>query len=171
MQNTNYWNRMASTSEHQRKWYQANRRKALERRHEYYKNNQQEIKERNRLYHLPFLDRINVIKLARGCDHILTHGPRCGERCGYNHCASVLCWHHKDPSSKLFCIANGNRCGRTWTDIEKEIEKCELLCSNCHGEVEDETLQKNGRRRPQRRNGTQPELNNPQLLLDFGQGQ
>ena len=60
-------------------------------------------------------------------------GGRCG-LCGYNKCESALEFHHIDPSSKLFGIGSGDT--RSWESVREELDKCVLLCSNCHKEVE-----------------------------------
>jgi hypothetical protein len=51
------------------------------------------------------------------------------ERCGFNHPAA-LDFHHKDPTQKSFGISANKHIGKE--KILKEIEKCEVLCSNCH---------------------------------------
>jgi hypothetical protein len=51
------------------------------------------------------------------------------EKCGENHPA-VLDFHHLDPSKKEFQIGNGTKKGIE--KMLKEIEKCIILCSNCH---------------------------------------
>lgn len=58
-------------------------------------------------------------------------GGKC-ERCGYNKCLSALEFHHLDPKEKEFSISNKNI--RSIEKYKKEIEKCILLCSNCHRE-------------------------------------
>lgn len=54
--------------------------------------------------------------------------------CGYNKCIQALQFHHRDPLQKEFSIsANGNT--RSWDEIKKELDKCDLLCANCHAET------------------------------------
>ena len=60
-------------------------------------------------------------------------GGKCGI-CGYDKCESALEFHHVDPSSKLFGIGSGDT--RSWEIVKAELDKCVLLCSNCHKEVE-----------------------------------
>lgn len=44
----------------------------------------------------------------------------------------VLDFHHHDPSEKEICVASAVT-GRWAIDrIQREIDKCEVLCSNCH---------------------------------------
>lgn len=53
--------------------------------------------------------------------------------CGYNKCAEALEFHHLDISKKEFGISSGNT--RSWEKIKIELDKCVLLCSNCHKET------------------------------------
>lgn len=52
--------------------------------------------------------------------------------CGYNKCPAALEFHHKDPNEKEFQI--NKRWSMSKEAILKEIDKCVLLCSNCHRE-------------------------------------
>lgn len=54
--------------------------------------------------------------------------------CGYNRCSRALCFHHIDPSTKSFGVS-ANGMTRAWEKTRKELDKCVLLCSNCHMEV------------------------------------
>lgn len=59
-------------------------------------------------------------------------GRKC-QICGYDRSNQALQFHHLDPSKKDFNISNGNT--RSWEAIKQELEKCILLCANCHTEV------------------------------------
>lgn len=60
-------------------------------------------------------------------------GGKC-EICGYKKCIDAFEFHHKDPGQKDFGIASdGITLG--WESVRKEIEKCMLLCANCHREI------------------------------------
>lgn len=61
-------------------------------------------------------------------------GGKC-ERCGYDKCTRALAFHHRDPKEKLFNIS-GNEC-RSWEIVKREVDKCDMLCHNCHAEVEE----------------------------------
>jgi hypothetical protein len=52
--------------------------------------------------------------------------------CGYNKCIDALDFHHVNQSTKKFAI--GGSYNRNWASIKLELDKCELLCSNCHRE-------------------------------------
>lgn len=58
-------------------------------------------------------------------------GGKC-VRCGYSRCNSSMDFHHLDPSQKDFTIG-GNHC-LSWERLKVELDKCILLCKNCHGE-------------------------------------
>lgn len=52
------------------------------------------------------------------------------ERCGFTHPAA-LDFHHKDPKEKRFTIgAEIVNCSKQ--ELLEEIQKCEVICSNCH---------------------------------------
>ena len=60
-------------------------------------------------------------------------GGKC-EICGYSRCPEALEFHHKEVSSKDFGIpAKGYT--RSWARVIEEIEKCVLVCANCHREI------------------------------------
>jgi hypothetical protein len=55
--------------------------------------------------------------------------------CGYNNNHSVLEFHHVNPKDKSFPIAHGIR-NHTNERVADELNKCVLLCANCHKEIE-----------------------------------
>ncbi len=56
------------------------------------------------------------------------------EICGYNKCPEALDFHHKDIKEKEFSIGHAlNICGKE--KIIEEINKCRVLCANCHREL------------------------------------
>jgi hypothetical protein len=61
----------------------------------------------------------------------------CCEICGYDRCIDALEFHHSNFSGKEFSIsAKGYT--RSWAKIKEELDKCSLLCANCHREVHAE---------------------------------
>lgn len=61
----------------------------------------------------------------------------CCSRCGYNKYVGALEFHHLDPTKKDFGICQISL--RQFNDtIKKELDKCIILCSNCHKEVHNE---------------------------------
>jgi hypothetical protein len=56
----------------------------------------------------------------------------CCQVCGYNKNISALEFHHIDPSQKEVGPADLYRI--KWENARKELDKCVILCSNCHRE-------------------------------------
>lgn len=58
-------------------------------------------------------------------------------RCGYSKCLAAFDFHHRDPQEKDVKISDFRK--RKFTDeIKLELDKCDLLCANCHREIHDE---------------------------------
>ncbi|MHC4264307.1 MAG: hypothetical protein ACYSUK_00020 [Planctomycetota bacterium] len=55
--------------------------------------------------------------------------------CGYNTTRYSLHFHHINPSEKLKAI-NKLTAKSSLDTLTSELNKCVLLCANCHGEVE-----------------------------------
>lgn len=56
------------------------------------------------------------------------------EICGYDKSIGALEFHHIDRATKKFEI--GKLTSKTFSDqVKKELDKCMLLCKNCHGEI------------------------------------
>lgn len=60
-------------------------------------------------------------------------GGRC-VLCGYQRCSRSLQFHHLDPSEKDFNIGGKSI---SWEKTKVELDKCVLVCANCHGEIHD----------------------------------
>jgi predicted Zn-ribbon and HTH transcriptional regulator len=61
-------------------------------------------------------------------------GGRC-VRCGYDRYLGALQFHHRNPAEKSFQLSMGGLT-RSLASMRAEAAKCDLLCSNCHAEVE-----------------------------------
>src|SRR4051812_44374644 len=55
--------------------------------------------------------------------------------CGYARTLGGLHFHHRDPAQKAFALSRRG-VTRSLESARAEAEKCVLLCSNCHAEVE-----------------------------------
>lgn len=66
-------------------------------------------------------DFINDIKKTLSCS-----------RCGFSgkDYPKVLDFHHRNPDTKSFELAKG--CVYSFDKIKEEIDKCDVLCANCH---------------------------------------
>jgi len=56
---------------------------------------------------------------------------KCGESKFY-----MLDFHHKDPRKKDFGISAKGNC-HSWKRIKEELDKCILVCKNCHQEIHE----------------------------------
>lgn len=59
-------------------------------------------------------------------------GGQC-KQCGGVFHPSVYDFHHRNPKEKEIGISVIK--GRKWENIQTELDKCDLLCSNCHREI------------------------------------
>jgi len=58
----------------------------------------------------------------------------CCEKCGYDRCIGALEFHHLDPTKKDFAIGSKGYT-RSWDKVKEELDKCVMLCANCHREL------------------------------------
>jgi ribosomal protein L30E len=80
-----------------------------------------------RVIHWRRRTKIKIVEYKGGCCQI----------CGYKTCLKALELHHIDPNQKEFVISGITK---SWNKIKTEIEKCILVCSNCHQEIHHGTL-------------------------------
>ena len=66
-------------------------------------------------------------------------GGKC-KRCGYDKYPEVLDFHHRDPIEKDFQISDK---GWSFERLKKELDKCDLVCKNCHEEIHIELRKMN----------------------------
>lgn len=52
-------------------------------------------------------------------------------RCGFDDHRALI-FHHIDPATKDFAIGQVIRHGFSMASVLDEIDKCEVLCANCH---------------------------------------
>lgn len=90
----------------------------------YYKQNKKKIIDKNKKKKLENRETFYRIKEDLKCS-----------KCGYNKNSSALHFHHIDPKNKTDSITNMIKEGMSHESIINEIEKCEVLCANCHAEV------------------------------------
>ncbi|MCB1713221.1 MAG: hypothetical protein KDH96_12345 [Candidatus Riesia sp.] len=60
-------------------------------------------------------------------------GSKC-QSCGYNKYQGALEFHHRDPKEKDIELSKFSKSPLSDSG-KKELDKCDLLCSNCHREV------------------------------------
>ena len=56
--------------------------------------------------------------------------------CGYDECDEALDFHHANPKDKKFPVNSNNN--RSNSIFAEEVNKCILLCANCHRKVHAE---------------------------------
>lgn len=70
--------------------------------------------------------------VERKASAIAENGGKCTV-CGYDKNTAAMCFHHlKD---KKFPLDTKHFANNSMETIRKELEKCELLCLNCHMEL------------------------------------
>lgn len=75
--------------------------------------------------------RQNKLRIEKKERALAYMGGKCSS-CGYDKCKQALEFHHIDPSTK---DVDGEFRGWSWERIQGELDKCILLCSNCHKEA------------------------------------
>lgn len=87
---------------------------------DHYNKNKEYYLEKNRRCRERSIEWYNEFKKTLEC-------KECGER----H-ISCLEFHHRNPEEKEFCVSLFIRQNISIKRVKEEIEKCDVLCSNCH---------------------------------------
>lgn len=103
-----------------KKYRENNREAILAYQREWYKNNSERQKQFVRNREAKLLQWFREYKEALCCTI-----------CGEDHPA-CLDFHHRDPNEKEMEISTALSYGWSKERILVEIEKCDILCSNCH---------------------------------------
>ena len=121
------------TPEKRREYYLANKDKWKISNQKRYSEKKEELLEYQKVYReanrerITQRDREKIQK--RRLDAIARLGGKCN-MCGNSFPSYVYDFHHKDPTQKDFTI--GENMGVAFDRFYAEVDKCELLCSNCH---------------------------------------
>ncbi len=86
----------------------------------YYQRNKRRIIDRKAAKRKEKQDWFRSFKLTLSC-------IKCGESC-----INCLEFHHKNPETKEYSVGDMISSWLSIEAIKKEIEKCEVLCANCH---------------------------------------
>lgn len=54
--------------------------------------------------------------------------------CGYSKYVGAIDFHHVDSTSKKFGLSM-DQMYRSWETVKKELDKCVIVCANCHREL------------------------------------
>ena len=103
-----------------------NHNKHLKHGREYYLLHKAESRQRGRKY-------VSNIQVERKVILSRLKINGCAIR-GYDKCTQALDFHHVNPEDKKFLI-NMRNLARYDDKIAKELNKCILLCANCHREI------------------------------------
>ncbi len=83
-----------------------------------YHSNKEKWNETTKRNHRKRREKLQELKASLSC-------TKCNEQRHW-----LLDFHHVDPTQKDFQLSQGERYG--WEKVQSEIEKCVVLCSNCH---------------------------------------
>lgn len=75
--------------------------------------------------------------MKRKLEFVELKGGKC-EICGYDKNISALEFHHLDPTLKKFNLDGRILANGKYEDLLEELDKCMLVCSNCHKELHNE---------------------------------
>lgn len=103
-----------------KEWREKNKDKVLEYRRNWYARNRKTEISDNLRRRKESIDWFKDFKSSLEC-------KLCGE-------TEPVCldFHHKDPSAKEFAVTDMPRRGFSKEKILLEIQKCDVLCANCH---------------------------------------
>ena len=105
-----------------KKYYRKHRKRLNKKRRLDYKKSPKKYMEYNKKAKLKKRKWINDYKSRQGCSKCPEKDPRC------------LDFHHIDPTTKSFVI--GERIKLALATIQEEVQKCIVLCANCHRKLE-----------------------------------
>lgn len=88
--------------------------------HAWYLRNKANMLQKQSLRKADFRRQLHLYKLQLKCERCPESEPCC------------LDFHHRDPSQKKFEVANAVSQNRTFKRVMEEIDKCMVLCANCH---------------------------------------
>ena len=101
-----------------KEWYHKNKEKAAEKNKAWRLANAEDVKEKQR--ERKRTNKLKAIAYLGGC---------CGH-CSLVFHPSVYEFHHKDPETKI--KDPSKMLNLSWEKIQQELDKCILLCANCH---------------------------------------
>ncbi len=93
----------------------------VEARKKYYQNNKADYLERNTRKAAVMGKFLNELKSVPCMD------------CGVRYPPYVMDFDHRVPADKLFSLSDLRRHG-SWPKLFIEVDKCDIVCSNCHRE-------------------------------------
>lgn len=113
-------------SKQKQKWYYKNREKILEKSKKYNQDNKAKIQNRKKKYYENWIE---ILKKLLDCEII-----KCQE-CGFDKYFKSIDFHHRNPKEKTHSISTimkNKPTAKRIKILKKELEKCDILCKNCH---------------------------------------
>jgi hypothetical protein len=92
--------------------------------------NEEEKQEYNRKIY----DQQRVKRWESKKELVVMKGGKC-QCCGYDKNLAVLSFHHREPENKSFDLDGRAMSSRKKEELLKELDKCDLMCMNCHQEI------------------------------------
>jgi hypothetical protein len=104
----------------------------------------------------------------RALKRMIDYKGGCCQVCGYNRCSRALDFHHLEPSRKSFRLSSNHN--RSWESLRLELDKCLLVCSNCHLEIEGSAAHMAGPRKSDPKGTSRCDLCGRRFNYDRGKG-
>jgi hypothetical protein len=102
-------------------------------RKEYKQKHHQRTKVKKRMQQNKLKDKRQIFVL----EEMQKRGGKCA-KCGFSD-IRALDWHHLDPDEKVNSISEMIRDRVSMDKLQVELDKCELICANCH-RIEEQRL-------------------------------
>ena len=100
---------------------------------EYQQKHHQRTKKKKRKQQNQLKDKRQIFNL----EEMQRRGGKCA-KCGFSD-IRALDWHHLDPNEKVNSISEMIRDRVSMDKLQAELDKCELICANCH-RIEEQRL-------------------------------
>lgn len=131
-----YWRNREKILAQQKERYELEKERIKAERSNYYQNNKETLKAKKNDYYQRNAEKVKRNERQRRMERKIIAmnfiGDGCS-RCEMKHPAAID-FHHKNTEEKLFSIGDMLTSRRQVPDdvLKIEVEKCELLCKNCH---------------------------------------
>ena len=107
--------------------------KCPEKRRQYKQEHHQRTKKKKRKQQNQLKDKRQHLVL----EEMQRRGGKCA-KCGFSD-IRALDWHHLDPNDKVNSVSEMIRNRVSMDKLQAEVDKCELICANCH-RIEEQRL-------------------------------
>jgi len=112
-----------NTAQNQKKWIDSPKGIAYRKSEAFKESVRKHRRTREKAYRTETQRKVRVIKVEQGC-----------LKCGYKEHHAALEFHHREPEKKKFRLSESRN--YSWKMVLEEIDKCDVLCANCHAVLE-----------------------------------